>query len=60
LYVLGEKCGGNFTYLPNGVKDCSACMVPHVKDKGYEHVVTKMPEVIKMVKHLRDENEITE
>ena len=23
LYMLGRKCGGNFTYLESGVKDCS-------------------------------------
>lgn len=24
LYALGEGCGGDFEYLPGGVKDCSA------------------------------------
>ena len=23
LYALGDKCGGNFVYTENGVKDCS-------------------------------------
>ena len=23
LYALGRGCGGNFKYLPGGVKDCS-------------------------------------
>ena len=26
LYMLGRKCGGNFTYLESGVKDCSECL----------------------------------
>ena len=29
LYTLGSKCGGNFRYLENGVKDCSDCLLPH-------------------------------
>ena len=29
-------CGGNFTVLENGVKDCSGCTVPHKKENyGY-------------------------
>ena len=29
LYPLGEACGGDFAYTPSGVKDCSACLLPH-------------------------------
>lgn len=32
LYMLGDKCGGNFVFLENGVKDCSACTIPHDKN----------------------------
>lgn len=46
LYMLGDECGGNFTYLPNGIKDCSACNLPHIKGKGCEHIQKKMKEVI--------------
>lgn len=36
LYALGTACGGNFTVLENGVKDCSGCTVPHKKENyGY-------------------------
>ncbi|WP_425756860.1 cysteine-rich small domain-containing protein [Ihubacter sp. rT4E-8] len=28
---MGRKCGGNYHYLENGIKDCSGCMVPHRK-----------------------------
>ena len=36
LYALGTACGGNFTMLENGVKDCSGCTVPHKKENyGY-------------------------
>jgi Zn-finger protein len=33
--MLGERCGGRFTYTKGGVKDCSACTIPHVKDNYY-------------------------
>ncbi|WP_430809717.1 MULTISPECIES: cysteine-rich small domain-containing protein [unclassified Carboxylicivirga] len=46
LYMLKDKCGGNFTYL-NEVKDCSACTIPHSKG-GYDHIMSKMAEVIKI------------
>lgn len=41
LYTLGEKCGGNFSFLENGVKDCSNCLIPHSKN-GYEYVINKL------------------
>ncbi len=40
LYALGSQCGGNFTYLDNGVKDCSECLVPHGRG-SYRHVMSK-------------------
>ena len=50
LYALGDQCGGNFRYLDNGVKDCSSFMVPHVKDKGYDHVMGKFSEIMELAK----------
>jgi len=44
--MLGKDCGGKFVYLPNGIKDCSACTLPHLKDAGYEHIQKKMPQII--------------
>lgn len=38
LYVLGEKCKGNFKILENGWKDCSACSYPHRKE-NYDKVI---------------------
>lgn len=32
LYALGDACGGNFDYLPSGIKDCSHCVLPHIKN----------------------------
>jgi Zn-finger protein len=39
--MLGDKCGGNFSYTKNGIKNCSECTLPHTKG-GYEHVMSKM------------------
>ena len=49
LYALGEKCGGNFTYTDEGVKDCSNCMKPH-RRKNYEKIMEKMDQVIALAK----------
>ena len=34
-----EDCKGNFTVLPNGIKDCSNCLVPHY---NYDYIVNKL------------------
>ena len=49
LYALGDKCGGNFTYLENGIKDCSACLRPH-KRECFAQIQAKTMDVIEMVK----------
>ncbi len=46
LYMLKDKCGGNFKYN-NGVKDCSDCTLPHSKG-GYAHVMSKMADIIRI------------
>lgn len=50
LYCLGDKCGGNFSYNSKGTKDCSNCSLPHIKDIGYDHIQSKIKEVINNVK----------
>ena len=40
LYRM-KNCGGNPTYLPNGIKDCSSCTVPHFR---YDHILAKLME----------------
>lgn len=42
LYFLPD-CGGRFTLLGNGLKDCSACTLPHMP-KGYDHIVRRLKE----------------
>lgn len=49
LYALGEKCGGNFKYLENGIKDCSNCLVPH-NPKGHDYIVSKYSEILELAK----------
>ena len=43
LYSMGDKCGGNFKMLSNGIKDCSDCSIPHNKN-GYDYVINKLKE----------------
>lgn len=46
LYMLKDKCGGNFKYT-NNIKDCSDCKIPHTK-KAYDYIMKKMGDVIKI------------
>lgn len=32
-------CGGNFVFLPNGIKDCSYCLKPHY---NYDYIVSEL------------------
>ncbi len=41
LYHLGKKCGGDFKYLTDGLKDCSACIMPH-KRENYDAIIKKI------------------
>ncbi|MCI8366259.1 MAG: metal-binding protein [Eggerthellaceae bacterium] len=38
LYTLGSECPGECTYLENGIKDCSSCIMPH-DGAGFADVV---------------------
>ncbi|MBQ9902087.1 MAG: cysteine-rich small domain-containing protein [Clostridia bacterium] len=49
LYALGEHCGGNFEYLPSGVKSCMNCAIPH-SEKGYEYILSKFGEIAALAK----------
>ena len=49
LYALGDKCGGNFTYTKEGIKDCSGCLIPHRRE-NYERIMEKMGAVIELAK----------
>ncbi|MBR3878939.1 MAG: cysteine-rich small domain-containing protein [Clostridia bacterium] len=55
LYALGDKCGGNFVYILDGIKDCSNCVIPH-SEGGVEHVRSKLREVSELAKKNRGEH----
>lgn len=44
LYALGDGCGGSFTRLENGVKDCSGCLFPHRRE-NYDAVLARFGEL---------------
>lgn len=46
LYMLKDKCGGNFKYN-HGIKDCTDCTIPH-SPGGYEYIMKKMKDVIEI------------
>ena len=56
LYALGNKCGGNFTYTEQGIKDCSGCLVPHRREK-YLKIMEKMPEILELAKKKPEDGE---
>ena len=56
LYALGSGCGGNCSYTKDGIKDCSACLLPH-SPKGYDYITEKFKEVAAIAKANRKENE---
>lgn len=45
LYVLGRNCGGNFTYLENGFKDCSSCLLPHRRE-SYGYILKRYGDIV--------------
>lgn len=49
LYTLGEQCGGNFSYTDGGVKDCSACLLPH-NPASYDYICGRFSDLIEKAK----------
>ena len=49
LYALGDRCGGNFAYTKDGIKDCSGCMIPHRRE-NYDRVCEKLKLVMDLAK----------
>ena len=49
LYALGDRCSGGFTYMEQGIKDCSKCLKPHRRE-NFEKIMEKMPEVLELAK----------
>ena len=44
LYMLGERCGGNFKYTKKGIKNCTYCTVPHRPDAA-EYIRSRFSEI---------------
>ena len=53
LYALGDKCGGKFVYLPNGYKDCSACLYPHRRE-NYDKIIDRYGEIVEAMEKLAE------
>lgn len=45
LYILADKCGGDFVYLDNGYKDCSQCLFPHQRE-NYGAIVSRYHDIL--------------
>ena len=48
LYTLGKRCGGAFRYAKNGIKDCSACVFPHLPE-NYGIITARFPELVDLI-----------
>ena len=51
LYALGRDCGGNFQYTESGVKDCSACLIPH-KRENYGYITERFQQLTQVMRQL--------
>ncbi len=49
LYALADKCGGKFTYTDNGIKDCSNCLRPHLRE-NYQQIQKQMAQILELAK----------
>jgi Zn-finger protein len=47
--VLGKKCGGDFVYREDGVKDCTACLYPHLRE-NYGEIVDRYREILAAIR----------
>lgn len=53
LYALGEECGGNFRYTADGIKDCSQCVRPHLRE-NYAQICEGVCRIIERTKKQLD------
>lgn len=49
LYALGKKCGGNYRYNDKGNKDCTGCIVPHLR-QNYDIITGRYKEIMELVR----------
>ena len=48
LYMMGPHCGGNFRYNSKGIKDCTDCVIPHLRD-NYGRIIGKYKDIQDMM-----------
>ena len=46
LYTLGRDCGGDFFYLPSGIKNCTNCVIPHEREK-YGNITGRFRDIVR-------------
>lgn len=51
-FIYEDDCGGTFVIRDNGIKDCSACLVPH-EPGGHDYIVGKLRAYFNKVKQGR-------
>lgn len=56
LYALGDRCGGNFCYTKDGIKDCSGCLRPHMKE-NYPDICESIKAVLELAKKQHGDSE---
>lgn len=49
LYTLGKNCGGAYGCTAQGVKDCSGCVFPHMRE-NYEAVLARFDEIAEIAR----------
>lgn len=49
LYTLGDRCGGNFSYNKDGIKNCSACLLPHSQNAA-DYIRSRFTEISALAK----------
>lgn len=49
LYMLGDKCGGNYTILDSGIKSCMNCAFPHNLN-NYDMIIEKFSQIAETMK----------
>ena len=53
LYTLGDKCGGQFSYTSEGIKDCTNCLLPH-QPEGYDRILESWPMLLELLNERRN------
>ena len=55
LYALGDKWGGNFRYTAKGIKDCTYCLRPHLRE-NYGAITAGVRAVLELARKKDDES----